>query len=59
MPYQDSDVTGGKVRLKTSMTAGETITADGLVPGEPALTPEQEARVLAYYAADAALYAAA
>jgi hypothetical protein len=37
MPYQDSDVTGGKVRLKTSMTAGETIAASGLVPGELAL----------------------
>ena len=37
MPYQDSDVTGGKVRLKTSMTAGETLAASGLVPGELAL----------------------
>lgn len=37
MPYQDSDVTGGKVRLKHSMTASETIAASGLVPGELAL----------------------
>jgi hypothetical protein len=46
MPYQDSDVTGGKVRLKTSMTAGETIAADGLVPGELALNA---ADGVAYY----------
>ena len=45
MPYQDSDVTGGKVRLKTSMLAGETIAASGLVPGELALN-----------AADGAMY---
>lgn len=37
MPYQDSDVTGGKVRLKHSMTASETIAAGGLSPGEVAL----------------------
>lgn len=37
MPYQDSDVTGGKVRLKHSMTASETIAAAGLAPGELAL----------------------
>lgn len=37
MPYQDSDVTGGKVRLKHSMAASETIAASGLVPGEVAL----------------------
>ena len=37
MPYQDSDVTGGKVRLKHSMTASESIAAAGLVPGEVAL----------------------
>ena len=37
MPYQDSDVTGGKVRLKHSMTDGETIAASGLAPGEVAL----------------------
>ena len=46
MPYQDSDVTGGKVRLKTSMTAGETIAASGLVPGELALNA---ADGVAYY----------
>jgi len=32
--WQDSDVTGGKVRLKHSSTAGEAIGASGLVPGE-------------------------
>ena len=37
MSYRDSNVTGGKVRLKTSMTAGETIAASGLAPGELAL----------------------
>ena len=37
MPYQDSDVSGGKVRLKHSMTAAETVAASGLVPGELAL----------------------
>ena len=37
MAYRDSNTTGGKVRLKTSMTAGETIAASGLVPGELAL----------------------
>lgn len=45
MAYQDSDVRGGKVTLKTSMTAGETIAAGGLVPGE-----------LAINAADGAMY---
>jgi len=34
MPYQDSDVTGGKVRLKHSMTANETIAASGFINGE-------------------------
>jgi len=37
MPYRDSNVTGGKVRLKTSTVAGETIAASGLVVGELAL----------------------
>lgn len=37
MAYQDSDVSGGKVRLKHSMTAAETIGANGLVGGELAL----------------------
>lgn len=37
MPFQDSDITGGKVRLKTSMTSGETLASDGLAPGELAL----------------------
>lgn len=37
MPYQDSDTTGGKVRLKHSMTAAETIAASGLAPGELAI----------------------
>jgi hypothetical protein len=37
MPFKDSDVTGGKVRLKVSHTAGETIGGSGLVPGELAL----------------------
>jgi len=36
MPYQDSNTTGGKVALKHSGTAGETISG-GLVPGELAL----------------------
>jgi hypothetical protein len=35
MPYQDSNVTGGKVALKHSGVAGETKPA--LVPGELAL----------------------
>lgn len=33
MPYQDSDVRGGKVSLKTSMTAGEAIAA--VFPPQP------------------------
>ena len=37
MPFRDSDVTGGKVCLKVSHTAGETISGSGLVPGELAL----------------------
>jgi hypothetical protein len=37
MAWQDSDITGGKVRLKHSRTAAETIGADGLVPGEIAI----------------------
>jgi len=37
MPYRDSNVTGGKVRLKTSTVAGETVAASGLVVGELAL----------------------
>lgn len=37
MSYQDSDTTGGKVRLKHSMVASQTIAAEGLVPGEVAL----------------------
>jgi hypothetical protein len=37
MAWQDSDTTGGKVRLKHSRTAAETIGADGLVPGEIAI----------------------
>lgn len=45
MPYQDADVRGGKVCLKNSMVAAETIAADGLVPGELALN-----------AADGAMY---
>lgn len=32
--WQDSDITGGKVRLKHSSQAGETVGASGLVPGE-------------------------
>jgi hypothetical protein len=35
MPYQDSDVSGGKVSLKNSSTAGEA--KPGLVNGELAL----------------------
>ena len=46
MSYRDSDITGGKVRLKTSMTAGETIAASGLVPGELAINA---ADGVAYY----------
>jgi len=37
MSYQDSDTTGGKVRLKHSMVASQTVAAEGLVPGELAL----------------------
>lgn len=37
MPWQDSDVSGGKVRLKHSASPGETIGASGLVPGEIAV----------------------
>lgn len=46
MSYRDSNVTGGKVRLKTSMTAGEAIAASGLSPGELALNA---ADGVAYY----------
>jgi len=46
MPYKDSNVNGGKVRIKTSMTSGETLSSDGLVPGELAL---QAADGLLYY----------
>jgi hypothetical protein len=35
--WQDSDITGGKVRLKFSTTPGETIGASGLAPGEVAI----------------------
>jgi hypothetical protein len=35
--WQDSDISGGKVRLKFSTTPGETIAAGGLAPGEVAL----------------------
>jgi hypothetical protein len=35
--WQDSDITGGKVRLKFSSVEGETIGASGLVPGEVAV----------------------
>jgi hypothetical protein len=34
MAWQDSDITGGKVRLKHSSVTSETIGASGLVPGE-------------------------
>lgn len=37
MSYRDSDVSGGKIRLKVSATADETIAADGLDAGELAL----------------------
>lgn len=37
MAWQDSDITGGKVRVKHSQTAAEGIGATGLVPGEIAL----------------------
>lgn len=37
MAWQDSDTTGGKVRLKHSQVAAETIGPSGLVPGEIAI----------------------
>lgn len=37
MVWQDSDITGGKVRLKHSQLAAETIGPSGLVPGEIAI----------------------
>ena len=37
MAWQDSDTTGGKVRLKHSRTASETIGPSGLAPGEIAI----------------------
>lgn len=37
MSYRDSDVSGGKIRLKVSATADETLGADGLDAGELAL----------------------
>jgi hypothetical protein len=37
MARQDSDNSGGKSRLKYSPVAGESLGADGLVPGETAL----------------------
>jgi hypothetical protein len=37
MAWQDSDTSGGKVRLKHSRTAAETIGPSGLVPGEIAI----------------------
>lgn len=37
MPFRDSNTSGGRARLKVSMDSGETIGADGLVPGELAL----------------------
>ena len=37
MAWQDSDTTGGKVRLKHSQAAAETIGPSGLVPGEIAI----------------------
>lgn len=37
MPYRDSKIEGGRVRLKTSPIAGETIGAGGLSTGELAL----------------------
>lgn len=45
MPYKDSSTTGGKVRVKNSMVAGEAIGANGLSAGE-----------LAVNAADGAMY---
>lgn len=35
--WQDSDITGGKIRLKFSTTQGETIGVGGLAPGEIAI----------------------
>jgi len=46
MPYQDSSVSGGKVRLKHSMVAAETIAAAGLVHGELAIN---SADAVAYF----------
>lgn len=37
MPFKDSIVGGGKVRIKTSMTSGDSLASDGLAPGELAL----------------------
>lgn len=37
MPFRDSNINGGKVRLKVSYEADETISGDALVPGELAL----------------------
>lgn len=37
MAWQDSDNSGGKSRLKHSPVAGESLSADGLVPGEAAI----------------------
>jgi hypothetical protein len=37
MAWQDSDNSGGKSRMKYSPVAGESLGADGLVPGETAL----------------------
>lgn len=37
MPYRDSKIDGGRVRLKTSPIAGETIGPEGLSTGELAL----------------------
>ena len=35
--WKDSDITGGKIRLKHSSTVNETIGPGGLVPGEVAI----------------------
>jgi hypothetical protein len=37
MSWQDADATGGKLRQKHSMEAGETLGPTGLEPGELAL----------------------
>lgn len=50
MAWQDSDITGGKVRLKHSQVAAETIAPDGLVPGEIALNAADG--TIAYKATD-------